>query len=93
MVEDTPVTFEMLISEGFSVHIIDAIRALTKLPKESRMEAALRAAVNPIARVVKLADNSENMDLSRIPNPTEKDHVRQKEYQKVRELLLSDNLK
>ncbi len=51
-----------------------------------------RAARNPIARVVKLADNSENMDISRIPNPTEKDIARLHEYEAVRKILLAANM-
>ena len=46
-----------------------------------------RAAGNPIARVVKLADVTDNMDLGRISNPTDKDFDRLKEYVKVRALL------
>ena len=68
-----------------------AVEALTKRPGESRSEAALRAAAHPVARNVKLADNAENMDLSRIANPTEKDFARLKEYELVRALLLKTN--
>jgi uncharacterized membrane protein YebE (DUF533 family) len=39
-----------------------------------------RAAQNPIARLVKLADLEDNMDLSRIAQPTEKDHRRVEKY-------------
>ena len=88
-VEDTPVTFEELHAQGFSEAVVEAVRALTKLPGEGRLAAAERAAANPIARAVKLADNAENMDLSRITNPTEKDLARLKEYEAVRALLLS----
>jgi len=88
VVEDTSVSLQSLISEGFSSDVILAIEALTKRPGESRMQAAERAAVNAIARKVKLADNAENMDLSRISNPTERDYARVEEYRAVRELLL-----
>jgi GTP diphosphokinase / guanosine-3',5'-bis(diphosphate) 3'-diphosphatase len=88
VVEDTTVTLEQLAEEGFSPAVVEAVKALTKLPNENRMDAAARAAANPIARVVKLADNAENMDLSRIPNPTERDFARHKEYERVRNLLL-----
>lgn len=62
---------------------------LTKTPGESRIEAARRAAAHPLARVVKLADVSDNMDLSRIAQPTEKDYARLREYEQVRALLLA----
>lgn len=91
VVEDTTVTLEQLAGEGFSQAVVEAVRALTKLPGESRIEAAARAAGNQVARKVKLADNAENMDLSRIANPTEKDFARLEEYERVRALLLSTN--
>ena len=88
-VEDTSVTFDDLASAGFSSAVIDAVRALTKTDGESRIEAALRAVQDPIARQVKLADVSDNMDLSRIPSPTEEDFARIEEYKRVREILLA----
>ena len=89
VVEDTAITIDDLAREGFPSEVLRAIAALTKLPGETRLEAAARAAADPIARKVKLADNAENMDLSRIPNPTDKDHARCREYAEVRELLLA----
>jgi len=88
VVEDTSVTLEQLAEEGFSPTVVAAVEALTKRPGESRMEAAARAAENRVARTVKLADNAENMDLSRIAHPTEKDFARIQEYEQVRALLL-----
>lgn len=88
-VEDTPLTLAQLTGAGFPAEVVAAIEALTKRPGESRMQAATRAAANPIARVVKLADNAENMDLSRIAAPTEKDFARLEEYKQVRTLLLA----
>jgi (p)ppGpp synthase/HD superfamily hydrolase len=89
VVEDTPVSLDRLRSEGFSDAVVGAVEALTKRPGETRLEAAGRAAENPIALAVKLADNAENMDLSRISEPTEKDYQRLREYQAVRALLLA----
>ena len=89
VVEDTPVTLEDLKREGFLPEVVQAIDALTKRPGETRLEAAKRAAAHPLARTVKLADNAENMDLSRIPNPTERDYERLREYEKVRAILLA----
>ncbi len=89
VVEDTPVSIEDLISEGFPEPVVTAVVALTKLAGETRMDAAKRAAADAVACAVKLADNAENMDLSRIPNPTDKDFARVAEYKQVRELLLA----
>lgn len=88
VVEDTCVSLQDLISEGFSSEVVSAIEALTKRSGESRIQAAERAAINVIARQVKLADNTENMDLRRIQNPTERDYARVEEYKAVRALLL-----
>lgn len=89
VVEDTSVTLDQLTREGFPQVVVEAVDALTKRPGETRLMAAERAAQNAIARVVKLADNADNMDLSRIPNPTEKDFARLEEYKAVRQLLLA----
>jgi len=87
VVEDTDWTFEGLIAEGFPEEVVAAIHCLTKHPGEARLDAAARAAANPIARVVKLADVTDNMNLARIPNPTAKDHARLTEYAQVKALL------
>lgn len=89
VVEDTDVTLAQLRAEGFPEPVVDAVEALTKRPGETRLEAAARAAGHPIALRVKLADNAENMDLSRIPQPTPRDHARLQEYEAVRALLLA----
>lgn len=91
VVEDTEIDFVDLVNEGFSVEIVDALRCLTKLEGESRFDAAHRAVVNPIARAVKLADVTDNMDLSRIAHPTEKDYARLKQYEQVRTILLEEH--
>lgn len=90
VVEDTEVTLDDLAAEGFSKAVVEAVDALTKRPGESRIEAAKRARKNLIARAVKLADNAENMDLTRLTNPTPKDYSRLQEYEKVRAILLMD---
>jgi len=89
VVEDTDLTPSDLVAEGFPTEVIAAIQALTKLPGEARIDAAHRASANPIARAVKLADVMDNMDLSRIAEPTEKDFARLKEYEQVRLILLA----
>ena len=88
VVEDTTVNLDELKSEGFSDEVLHAVDALTKRDGESRLAAASRAAADSIARVVKLADNAENMDLSRIEKPTERDFARLEEYKLVRAVLL-----
>jgi (p)ppGpp synthase/HD superfamily hydrolase len=91
VVEDTSVSLEDLKSAGFTEQVVSAVEALTKRQGESRMQAAARAAAHPIALAVKLADNAENMDISRISEPTERDFERLKEYEQVRAFLLAQS--
>lgn len=92
VVEDTSITIDNLKAEGFPAEVIEAVQALTKQKGESRIEAAKRASENSISRTVKLADVTDNMDITRISQPTEKDYLRLKEYEKVRALLLSHGI-
>jgi GTP diphosphokinase / guanosine-3',5'-bis(diphosphate) 3'-diphosphatase len=89
VVEDSDVSLEALSAEGFPDEVVSAVEALTKRPGETRIQAAHRAAANTVARVVKLADNAENLDISRIANPTQKDFARLEEYRQVRAILTS----
>ncbi|MCB0077398.1 MAG: HD domain-containing protein [Anaerolineales bacterium] len=89
VVEDSGWTLAALAAEGFAPPILDAVEALTKRPGETRRAAAERAARLPLARRVKLADNADNMELSRLPSPTEADYARLKEYAQVRAILLA----
>jgi (p)ppGpp synthase/HD superfamily hydrolase len=90
IVEDTSVTLLDLEAAGFPPEVLVAVNALTKTKGEGRLSAAKRAAQNPIARAVKLADVADNMDLRRIATPTAKDFDRLREYEQVRALLLSE---
>ena len=89
VVEDTDMTLADLAREGFSQEVVAAVQALTKHNGESRIDAAHRAAADPIARAVKLADVADNMDLLRITDPSERDFARLKEYEQVRLVLLA----
>ncbi|ENX15626.1 hypothetical protein F895_02172 [Acinetobacter sp. CIP 64.2] len=92
VLEDTNTSTGDLYALGFQTHIVEAIVALTKKQGESRLQAVQRTEQNPIARVVKLADITDNMDLSRIPEPTRKDFERLNEYKQVRDILLAQNV-
>jgi guanosine-3',5'-bis(diphosphate) 3'-pyrophosphohydrolase len=84
VVEDCGVTPALLAYEGFPASVIESVGALTKRiidgSEEPYEEFIRRAAQNPIARLVKLADLEDNMDLSRIAQPSEKDHRRVQKY-------------
>ena len=87
VLEDTDITEEYLISEGFSLEIIDALRLLTRKKEDDYMEYISRLKSNRTARAVKLADLTDNMDISRIKNPTEVDYQRFVKFRKAKKLL------
>lgn len=91
VIEDCGVTAEALIAEGFAREIVEAIQYLTKLTidgEEEPYDAFIRrVAQNPIARRVKLGDLEDNMDLSRIAQPTAKDLARVEKYRRAKRTL------
>lgn len=90
VLEDTAVTLEDLQEAGFSDAVLEAVQLLTRQPEETRMEAAQRAAQNPLALRVKLADNADNLNPKRILEPDEDDLVRMREYRRIRRFLLQE---
>ena len=87
-IEDTDVTYEQLESMGFDEEIIEGLKSVTRLSDESYNKFIDRAKLNPIGKNVKLADLDDNMDISRIKNPTDKDYQRLEKYKKAKKRLL-----
>ena len=83
VVEDTTITLDMLLAEGFSREVVRAVDALTKRSGETYEAFVARAAMDPIGRSVKLADLAENSDLTRIQSPTTKDIERVEKYRRA----------
>lgn len=90
VIEDTNITYEKLKEEDFSNSILKALRNVTRVDGETYIDFIKRAKSNKISRAVKLADLEDNMDMSRITNPTEKDYRRLEKYKKAKEILLSE---
>ena len=92
VIEDTPIDDKELARLGYSPHIIEAVLAVTRREGESYEDFVARAALNPIARQVKIADLEDNMDLSRIANPTPKDFARLEKYKRAMAFLKQDDI-
>jgi plasmid maintenance system antidote protein VapI len=96
VVEDTKTTFDDLRKEGFPEDIIQAIVAVTRRENESYAEFCIRASENEIAIDVKIADIKENLDFSRLVNPTEEDirkfESRAVRYQKALKMLIQKKI-
>ncbi len=83
-----------LKEEGIPPEVVAAVSSVTKLPEEEGdyIRFIRRAANNPVARRVKLADLEDNMDLGRISNPTEKDLARLEKYRSAHAFLSGHGL-
>jgi (p)ppGpp synthase/HD superfamily hydrolase len=87
VLEDTRVTAFDLKDQGATEEILTALDHLTRKKSESYTKFILRAAKNPIARKVKLADLRDNMDLTRLAEVTPKDLARIRKYAKAYSFL------
>jgi len=86
-IEDSEVTLEELRGLGFSEEILTAIQLLTRSTEDSYEEFIEKTTTNRTARNVKIADIKENMNISRIKNPTQEDYNRLDKYRKALERL------
>lgn len=80
VIEDTHVTYEFLRSQGFSDEVIEALECLAKNEGEDYEAFIDRVLKNKLACRVKLADLQDNMNISRLKNPTEADIKRIEKY-------------
>jgi len=86
--EDCPGwSFDRLKAEGFSDRILTALDSVTKRDGEDYESFVRRAAADPIGRSVKLADLSDNCDLSRIAAPSQRDYQRIEKYRRAIDLI------
>lgn len=84
VVEDSPMTFEDLIAEGFPEHIVAALRCVTKTSENENYDAFIgRIKKNPLAVRVKLNDLEDNMDIRRLSSIGEKEAARLNKYLKA----------
>lgn len=87
ILEDTPTTAQELKTMGFNERIVSAVVALTKRKGEAYYDYLDRVKANSDAIQVKLADLVHNMDITRIPEPTEYDYKRLRKYQQASKAL------
>ena len=81
--EDTHIYDFELSSLGVAKWQIDVIKILTKREKEQYEDYILRVAKDPTARLVKVADLEDNMNITRLEHLTEQDIKRLKKYHKA----------
>ncbi len=83
VVEDTPVTLEDLRQAGYPEEVVRAVDALTRRDGEEYEAFVERAGSDPLARRVKIADLEDNLQLTRIADPQQKDHERIERYRRA----------
>lgn len=87
-IEDTFVTPEYLLEQGFPQEIVDGVLAVTHREGESYEDFVKRAATNPLGKAVKMADLEDNMDIRRLNYPmNEWDFERLNKYLKAYKYL------
>jgi (p)ppGpp synthase/HD superfamily hydrolase len=92
VIEDSPAwTLERLQGEGFPEAVVRAVDLLTRREGEPYDAQVARAATDPIALRVKLADLEDNMAQSRIADPGERDRARLERYRRAYERLSGDS--
>jgi (p)ppGpp synthase/HD superfamily hydrolase len=91
VVEDSDWTLDQLRNEGFSDRIVGTVDALTRREEESYASLIDRAADNPLARKVKLADLEDNMDIRRMKSIGDADRERLNRYRSAYEKLQNLN--
>lgn len=82
-IEDTDITPDDLLSEGFPQTIVDGVLSVTRREDETYEEFVRRSEQNAIGKEVKLADLEDNMDIRRLNDITEEDVQRLRKYHKA----------
>ena len=89
VVEDTEVGLQDLSDVGFSPEVVSAVHRLTRQEGESYTNYIERLRVDPIAVIVKIADLSDNTDMTRLNRPIRQaDIERQRKYLRAMSKLL-----
>lgn len=86
-IEDTDVTPQYLLDEGFPQYIVDAVLSVTKNDGESYEEFVRRAKQNPIGRFVKIHDLEDNLDVLRLDEVSPEMAARFSKYLKALRFL------
>ena len=89
IVEDSHVTVQEIARE-FGQAIADEVEALTRRENEPYPDYIQRVAPRPLARLVKIADLKDNLELTRLKSVTPETEERLARYQGALEKLLVD---
>jgi (p)ppGpp synthase/HD superfamily hydrolase len=89
LIEDTNLTEAGLRDQGFPDAVVDAVVLLSHVHHEPYLDYVRNLSHNPIAREVKIADLTDNMDESRLGRElTDDDRKRLVKYSKALRVLI-----
>lgn len=80
ILEDTECTEDVLRERGISKEIIDTVKVLTRPDELSYFDYILIVDKHPLARIVKMCDLEDNMDIRRLKTMSEGSIRRLKKY-------------
>src|SRR5690606_25202580 len=80
LLEDCPNWNEEKLLDIFPKNVVDSVVCLTHLKKESYQNYIDRVKTNEMAKIVKIADLKDNMDITRLKTLNEDDFIRLKKY-------------
>lgn len=86
-IEDTYVTPELLLEQGFPTEIVEGVLSVTKREGEIYEDFVARAKKNPIGRMVKIYDLEDNMDIRRLDELSDESVARLRKYLKAYHFL------
>ena len=89
VIEDSQTTLDQLLNYGFTNRIVNSIRLLTKTPNVSYDDYLRAVKKDNSAWKVKMADLKDNLDISRIPNPSDADYEKLEKYKSALNFLES----
>lgn len=89
IIEDTGLTPNDILNEGFPKHIVKAILSVTKRDMESYEEFVARAKKNTIGRQVKIHDLEDNLNVMRLDELSPEMTARFNKYLKALRFLNS----
>lgn len=80
LLEDCPNWNETKLLEIFPKSVVDSVVCLTHLKNESYQTYIDRVKTNEMAKIVKIADLKDNMDITRLKTLNDSDFIRLKKY-------------
>jgi (p)ppGpp synthase/HD superfamily hydrolase len=89
VVEDSDLSIEDLVNEGFSEDIVNAVDCLSRREAEEYDDFILRISKSQLAKKVKIEDIKDNLNLARLSEVTDKDLERVEKYHRALKKLES----